>query len=100
MHWHIKGWINLGAPQELSTEALSGFPGLPVSPTSKPSELWFSDSFPNSLLIHLMCLLCPGPFLASQQGRGRHQLTRSGAGGAEGAWGSPAPLPSQHPRAG
>lgn len=69
MHWHIKGWINLGALQELSTEALSGFVELPVSPTSKPRDLWFPDSFPNSLLIHFMslCTPCsrPGELVAS-----------------------------------
>lgn len=64
----IKGGINLGAP--LSTEALPGFPGLPVSPTSKPTELGFPGSFPNSLLILLMCLVCPGPYFGNSAGQG------------------------------
>lgn len=87
MHWHIKGWINLGAPQELSTEALSGFVELPVSPTSKPRDLWFPDSFPNSLLIHFMSLLCPGPYFGIPAGQGMplaHQVWSWGCRGSLG----------------
>lgn len=91
MHWHIKGWINLGALQELSTEALSGFLGLPVSPTSKPRELWFPDSFPNRLLIHLMCLLCPGPYFGIPAGQGMPPAHQVWGWGCRGSLGVSAP---------
>lgn len=99
MHWDIEGWISLGAPQELSTEALSGLPGLPVSPISKPRELGFLRLLPRFTSYPLD--VPPLPWATSQQGRGCHQLTGSGAGGCRGSLGvSRPPSPHSNPKDG